>query len=438
MKNYLKKNLTFFIGSLLIIAIIIMSYFCFISTNEQPKNDLVLDDNDLTNMSYTPNNVEDPYCNYIRTLPKASNPSQNYIFEQKLEGNGDIYLKNFFVTALGNYTIAETTCKNGDMQSEKRTIGIANIDNLGKINKVFELPCSYPNYYITSQITPLGIVIASTNEDKSYVYINIIDYTLNSYTTNIISYSEKITIKATIASFLLIAEYPNENIIYSYKDEKLQFSGNTSGQLVDIFEYSNYYIFLLNLPNGWISTKIDKTTLKTQSSCLTSNYSLIGIIPILEENQQKFIILQTNGNVYAQKESDLNAINSTPTNLGNFTVANFMMGEDKLLMVCKGNLNGIVYLNYDLTCEYGDNNAEFFVNNITDNNSLNNTYYYLTISESKELSMLIYKEHQTTQTNIDTCNSNAFLLLQPNKTALIAYQTTNEFHSCINIIGLSI
>lgn len=435
MRNFIRKNATFIIGVLLIIAIIVVAYFCLANSLAKELNNKVdADDGDLIDTSVPA--VENPYGDYARSLPKASIPSQTYIFEQKLEGNGDIFLKNYFATPYGNYIIAETTCKNGDLQSDAQTIGIALIDNLGEIKQAFELPADKINLYVASQYTAQNIIIATTNLEKTYIYINIIDFDLKSFKTKIIPYSETITINPiSNGYFSIFAEYSSENILYLYNNGKMPFISCAYGNLVEIIELTDSYLIYLSRQNSWLYIKIDKIKLKEVNKYVVDGYQLQGLASF---NGANYFFQSDNEFLYVAKSGTLTKIEGDPLKIGQTNLKSHTVFDKNLLLFTEGNISGIIYMDNELNFEYDNSLSEYEIASIMDYNYNNSTSYYLMKNTASRLVFLNCSDHTTMQTTFEECLDAAFFVLLQNKTVQIAYQAKNEYHYYISIAGIGI
>lgn len=433
MNTILKKYIPQAIGLLLVVAIIIVAYFAFFY-KKAPTN-IYIPDSEIMDTSYENENKAPP--TYIRAIPKQSQSSETFLYSQSITGDGNTLFKNAFKTSTGNYIVCETDCKNGDIQSDKRAVGIALLDDLANISKVYTIPSQQSSYYVNSQITSSGIVIITTNALKQVYYVNIVSYELDSISTLIINYAENCIIYPTRDSFILISEYEEENIVYKYANEKLSFTGILGGNVVTIFEFATYYSMFINSTNGYTIANINKSTLACMNQTHINGYSLISVTPIIEESIQKFILLETNGAVFARKMIKLDNSDSVVAKLGTFSVNNVCPCDNNLVMVCSGRTNGLVYLNYDLTCNYGESGTNYWITSVVDQNYFDGTYYYLTINTSNELILITQRANTTTTTTVASDCQNAGFIFNSNKSLMIVYQTAKNSIKQVEIIGLA-
>jgi hypothetical protein len=435
MKKVLKNYLPQIIGIILLTAITIVLYFTFFKNNDSLDSVYISDEN-ITDTAYVEQTNSTSTSTYIRTIPKQSQSSDTYLYYQDILGQGNICLDNIHQTTVGNYIVCESDCSNGDIQSDNHCVGLALCDDLANISTTYTIPSQNSNYYVCSQITALGIVIITTNALKELYYVNIISYELDSVVTLLINYANNALIYPTSSSFLIIAEYEEENIIYSYNDSKLSFSGIMAGSVIDLYEYGTYYALFSNTSTGYSISKISKTNLSTISETFINGFSLISINPIIEDDTQKFILLETNGTIYARKLTNFDNSDSETIKLGSFTISDVCNGDNQLVMVCSGRLNGLVMLNYDLTCQYSESDCNYWITSILDHNYINNIYYYLTLNSSSELTLISQNDNVTNTVKLaDDCQK-AFFIFQSNNTIMIAYQITDGSYNNIEIIGV--
>ncbi|HOO23432.1 MAG TPA: hypothetical protein PKY53_07165 [Clostridia bacterium] len=428
MKTALKKYIPQVIGLLLIVGIVITVYFAFFA--EKPA--VYIPDNNLIDTSYKD---EEQKTSYIRSIPKQSQSSETFLYYQSITGDGNTFFKNIFKTASGNYIVCESDCKNGDIQGEKRCVGIARLDDLANISQVYTIPSQQSSYYVNAQITPEGIVVITTNAAKEVYYVNIVSYELDSVHTIIIQYADECIIRPDSNSFIIISEFPDENYIYRYSDGKLAFTGITAGNVVEVFEFSKHYTLFINTANGYTIANVNKSTLNVTGETYINGYTLVSVNPIIEDGVQKFLTIETNGSAYARKMTRLDNSESSLVKLGTFSVKDVCRG-DSLVLVCSGRHNGLVYLSYDLVCAYGESGTNYWVTSVVDSNYLNGTYYYLTLNAENELVLLTRKNDTTTSIKIAAnCQGGSFIF-NANNSIMIAYQTVVNNAKCIEIIGI--
>lgn len=430
MKLTLKKYIPQIIVVLLILAILILSYFAFF---QKAPESIFIPNEDIIDTSYE-NEVEKP--TYIRSIPKQSQSSESFLYYQNITGDGNTLFKGLFKTSIGNFIICETDCKNGDIQGDKRSVGIALLDDIANINKVYTIPSQNSSYYVNSQITPRGIVIITTNALKEVFYVNIVSYDLESVKTLIVDYADNCIIYPTTDSFIIVSEYIEENVIYRYVNERLSFVGITAGRVIDLLEYGTYYALFVNTTNGYTIAKINKSNLSILGETYINGYSLISVNPIIEDNVQKYILLETNGQVYARKLTGLDYSNSVLSKLGTFTVKSVCSGNNNLVLVISGRMNGLIYLTYDLTCNYSESVKNYWITSVVDHNYLNGTYYYLTIDSNNELVLITQKGDTTSTKNLATNCQTAGFIFNQNNSIMVSYQTIVNEIKMVEIIGI--
>ncbi|NLL55835.1 MAG: hypothetical protein GX242_01315 [Clostridiales bacterium] len=431
MRTNLKKYIPQIIGLLLILAIVILCYFAFFKKSPQT---IYIPDQDIIDTSYK-NQEEQPV--YVRTIPKQSKSSESFLYFQNITGDGNTLYKNLFKTSVGNFLICESDCKNGDIQGDKRSVGIAQLDDIANISKVYTIPSQNSSYYVESQITPSGIVVITTNALKEVFYVNIVSYELDNIKTLIVDYAENCIIYPTMDSFLIISEYTQENIVYRYTNDRLSFVSIIAGSVINILEYGTYYTMFINTTNGYTIAKVSKNSLSILSETYIDGRWLISVTPIMENNTQKFILLESNGIVFARKMSKLDNSDSVVAKLGAFTVKSVCAGNNNLVLVVAGRANGLIYLTYDLTCNYSQSVNNFWVTSVVDHNYINGIYYYLTINDKQELVLITQNGDTTSAANLATnCQAAGFIFHQ-NQSIMVSYQTVVKDIKMVEIIGIA-
>ena len=133
MKNFVKKHTVGILALILLTAIVVLSVAAFAPKKDETLTDDRLDDTSKVTPIIPDKKNEIPL--YTQTLPKSSSPSEKYLFEQTVCGNGNIRLAAALQTVSATYIIAETDCKSGDVASDKKTVGIVKTDSIGNIEK---------------------------------------------------------------------------------------------------------------------------------------------------------------------------------------------------------------------------------------------------------------------------------------------------------------
>lgn len=405
------------------------------SENEQLPNDTI----ELPSTSM-PNNTENEEIDnvflYNDSVPRSSFASDKYLYTQKIYGNSTTNLHNVINSPLGIFIICSSSSTIGDVSGTSPTIGIVKIDTSGNVLNVFNFTYTYTENYISSAITQNGIIIISTEASKNYLYVNIIPLSLDNISTFRIPYAPNANLSVNTETFFIFAEYTNENVVYKYCNGDFIFQSINKGIIVDFFDFGNYYtIFTKDAnSNNYTISKLNVETLNLIYTQSFNNTNLLYVAPIMEEKTQFFIVLEEKlGIVYAKKyATDMYELISEKR-LGSSTIVNVLYSENELLLVCNGNINGIITLYSDLHTDFYETNVAFEITNVLDVNFINNTVYCICSNSKDELAMLTCNENTTSIQYIEGTSKKASFILNNNGTFCILYETP----TAIEIIGLS-
>jgi D-alanine-D-alanine ligase-like ATP-grasp enzyme len=199
-----------------------------------------------------------------------------------------------FSTSLGIYVTAVTTSSDGDIRGDGSAVGILRLDTSGSIVSALSLDFSYAHEYVSAQITSCGIVVATSPEDKSYLYLNIVPYDLSGSSAYRISYAESAVIFPTDTSFIIFAEYSDECLAYSYSENGFAFQSIGTGKVAELFEYGSYYVIISNdtAQNKYSVIKLAKNTFNVISCAETDGATVISVTPVIADGTQYFIVLE--------------------------------------------------------------------------------------------------------------------------------------------------
>ena len=389
------------------------------TTDETDNPDKNPSDNPDDNPDVKPNpddNSDETIYNDV--IPRPSLPDNIYSYTQKIYGNGTIELCDVFQTSVGVYVLVKSDCSNGDIEGTNPCIGIIKMDAYGNIVKALSLNYTHARNYITASPTPLGLVVVTAPEDYSDYYISIISYELDSTPVYRISAANGGKIVPTATSFLFFAEYSDESMVYAYSNENFSFQSVGKGKITEVFEYGTYYVIISSneQSNSYYIAKLSKNTLSIMSETTCSGAVSLDVFPVPSETGQAFIVIENrNGAVWAKKFSD----------------SAYYDGEN-LLIVCKGNLNGIIVLSPNLETKFNENSADFVPSEILDGIYSSGTLYYLACDATGKLALLFARDSITNAEFFDVITDNARFIINLDGSFTIFYQSGEN----IEIIGL--
>lgn len=395
---------------------------------------------DISSITPKPEEPEKPSeeITYIPSFPKSSSASDTYLYTQSLCGIGNVALGNIHQTTVGLYTVATTDCAIGDIGGAKPTVGIAKSDALGNIEAVFNLPTTAPCYYVTSQITPLGPVIITYNSNKKYLYVHIVDYALSEVKTHLISYADNATIYPCADSFIILADCSDESLIYNYSNGEFTFQSLPACNIVKVFEYKDYYSIFYNSQSGYALCELYKNSFTVKKELFVSSATLIDIIPLMQNGEQVFVALESDGALYAKKyDKTFSPTTAERKKMGAYEVLGTGSDGQRIYMAVKGSMNGIVTLNADLSSSFNVTDASFLAVKIHDFLYLKGKFYLLATSAEGVLALISMDKEVSDISYFETTAGRAKFAYNPNGTFVIAYDGKFHDYSSVNYIGLS-
>ena len=371
---------------------------------------------------------------YNDTVPRNAEASEDFLYKQKIYGNGNTYLKDVFQTSIGTYVIATTDSTSGDICGNMPCTGIVRLDTAGNLVGALSLDYDYATKYVASAISPLGIIIITAPQKENYFYVNIISYELDYATPYRLSSAQSAKIIPTQNSFLIFAEYTNECVVYAFNGTSFEFQSIGTGYVKELFEYGNYYtVFTNNTHNNSYSiTKLSKNKLSLISEINVENAQIEGVFPIVEDKIQKFILLEKNQGIFAKKTDATFTQQIACKKIGNFTLECCYQSSNGILLVCNGNITGVALIENDLSTSFSENDSSYIVKDILDSVYTGNELHYLAINEEDVLSIMFSSKNKTSARYFQIKTDFAKLIFNLNNTFTVIYQNGEN----IEIFGI--
>ncbi len=370
---------------------------------------------------------------YYTTLPKLPDTDDFFLFSQTLEGHGDIHIKNIHNTVFGTFAIVEADTSFGDIAVENISVGIAKISNLGSIEKIFILPSYQDLNFISSQITENGIAIMCYNQQNTLLFC--IDYDLDSLTTSSLPLAKKGRIFSGLQDLIILTQ-ANQNNIYKYIDDELRTAFLPSGDIIEVYDFYNYLLIIINQQSGYCIVKLSPQLRKLQQTYIQDS-SIKAIVPYTDNNQQYFIVAEEKGGNTAIVKYDINfTTTEQSTDIGKINNLVLIPYNNKITAIFSGNTKGIYSFDNNLNCTLLDVSILQNIDTIWGYNIMNDIYY-LVCNIDKHLVLLSCAfDDSYSQTVIDdTTTSQAFLIKNTNSTLCIYYQKLDEYgYNYIKII----
>jgi len=431
MQNFLKKHVVGILATILLIAIAVLAFAAFAPKGITPPVTDIDDTSKDTPM--TPQEPEIP--TYESVIPRKANPSENYLYEQDIRGNGNIKLCSILQTSYYSYIIAETDCKSGDLSAQKPTVGIIKTDSLGNIEKAYPVVNNCEYYYVASCVSNVGIVVITTDKLKSYLYVTVTDYELEKTETKIMSYADSVALFPTADSFLVFTDNGSENFVIKYTESELVFSTLSAGKIVDIFEFGDFYRVFYNTSSGYGMTDIAKSDFAVKKELFVATATLNCIIPMIENGKQIYIAIENEGALYVRKYlSDMTMNSSERKKIGSAAVIGHGTDGNNVYLCVKGGISGVITLKNDLSFSYSVNMTEGVASTIQDYAFGNN--FSLLVTDSNGRLALINTASGNSDVTYFTATDKALLTLFPNGTSCVLFNTTEYGYTSIKIIGI--
>lgn len=434
MQNFFKKHIVGILAVILVTAIAVLAFAAFApkAKEDDPIKNMV--DTSL-NTPEPPEEQEPTIPYYESVIPKSSNPSETYLYEQSICANGNVSLCTVLQTTSATYIIAETDAKSGDIYGEKPTVGIIKCDSLGNISKTYSLRNTCDYRYVSACISNLGLVVIATDSAKNYLYVTVTDYELTQTETKITSYADDVALYPTNESFLIFTDNGAENFIIKYTEKELLFSTVNSGKIVDVFDFGTFYRIFYNASSGYGATDVDSKDFSTKKDIFVSNATLKCIIPLVENGQQVYVAIENENGVYARKYySDLVLKNAERKKIGTAEILGHGTDGQNIYLCVGGGLSGIITLKSDLTFSYSLNKTDTVTAKIQDFNFGHN--FFLLVTDLSDRLALITMDGESCTVNYFATTDKALLITYPNGTIAIAYNSPFYDYSSINIIGI--
>ena len=442
MKNYIKKNINGIVCFCLITVIFFLCLTIIKKENKAVAEIPEIHEEELEDTSLeTPldKETDSAVLSYKTILPKPPISDEKYLFTQDICGIGNINLNSMHQTSVGLYIVGSTECVYGDIAGVRPGVGVALLETSGTVSSVFYLPSQTCSEYICSKISPLGIVIVTTDSAKKNYYVNIISYNLTNYSSFVISAGLTAKIIPTIDSFLVMVEYTEETILYDYRNNKLNFNSIGAISLIELFEYGSYYLLFSNKQSGYCITKISKTNYSITEETTVSSSSLIAVKPIMDNNQQYFILIENSDAIYVKKvNANLDFATAETKKLGVINIKGISDGSDGLIIIANGNINGLINLSYDLSVSYCENNSGNIISRIFHTSYYKGIYHILASDQEGELCLIKISENNTTFNYLGITAEKATFAINMNDTVSLAYSGKYYEYNSIKIMGMSL
>lgn len=374
---------------------------------------------------------------YYTTYPKLPKESETFLFEQEIKGYGDIIIKNIHKSNDYIYIIVETSSEFGDLSTDIKTLALIQCDSLGTINKTFCIEYEEDISYISSQMTTEGIILIGQTFNNILAFT--IDYNLYEKGIKKLPYAQSGKVFTTIESYIVLLKQEGSNVVYQPCNNEMNLGFLPQGDIIDIYDFYTYYLIFVNTATGYNVVKLS-SALKTIEIIEIKNKYLLDIIPIVEENTQKYIAIEKDevSTMIWKYTNSFSKNSSQSAVLGDAdNISLFPSDNNKVIATLSGEINGIYLIDYELNLTLA--NIEIFdnVERIIDTIQYANGFYILCIQD-KQLTIIDSRNDNTTSTKyISKFFENAFFVLNQNGTICLFFNSLENDFSKVDIIGYS-
>ncbi|MFW5780253.1 MAG: hypothetical protein ACOCWI_02235, partial [Bacillota bacterium] len=294
---------------------------------------------------------------------------------------------------------------------------------LGNIEKIMVLPSRLSMSFLSSALSPNGIIVMSKTEENILVFE--IDINLNQSNTTSLPLAESGRIFPAAGGTLLLTE-GNQNIVYRL-DDSLKTGFLPVGEIVEIYDFYNYIMIFINTNNAYRILRLS-SNLTVMQNTLISGANILSVMP-LNEGEQKFAIVEKNSEGATLYKYDMTFNKQTADNAGLGTIDNIDMfsHNDEILAVITGDFNAIYAFNDELECQLS---SLFTAQSV---NELFHSWLYedglkLLAKTSEGLVVIDYRFDKSYTTYIinDSCNVAGFIK-RPNNNIIVFYDVTGEY-----------
>lgn len=381
--------------------------------------------------------IQQEFEPYSDVVPRNASSSEEYAYKQKIYGDGSVELCDVIQTSVGIYIIAKTDNKKGDIFGTDPCVGVAKIDAFGNLISTLSLDPAYANKYVTAGPTSLGLVIITLSKDAKYFYIYILSYDLTASTPYRIPAGKSGAIHATQNSFLLFSEYENESLVYSFTNGSFSFQSIPRGKVIQLFEYGTYYILFTSFErdNTYTVSRISKDTLSILQETTYSSTLLQYVFPIFRDAKQQFITLENrNGVIWARIFLDQTFNETTEIKkIGTFSLQRAFYDGENILLVCNGNINGIIILHSDLSTQFPNTTTDYIPLTIEECIYYEQNFYILSRSDTDDLALITTKNDSVSYEYFHVKTKKGTIIQNLDKSFTLVYQSDSQ----IEILGLN-
>lgn len=362
--------------------------------------------------------AETPPQNEVRSVVYSDSfPRINTDGKQTIYGEGNVELVDVIQTAVGNYVFVVSDCIRGDVPCEKSSLAIVRTNDNNDL-----LACAVlgeEETFCQARPSVAGLVVLSTNNDKTFSFVRIISYDLKEKKEYKIAVPSDARVVSTDDGFFIFASYDDECLFYVPQNDKLVFGTIEKGSFTELFEYADCYLVFCKLPTGEsYALSIDKSDLSVLNRKKLTDEALLAIAPARDGANNYFITVEGKDKKTAKKYDASTLVPLDTEELGRQSILKIEAASNGLLLLTDGPVCGYVFVGSDLSPVVIDivstaENARIAATARTDDK-----YIVLFKNENDELFFAGEKPFETA--------SEAKMLLTPKNALLVYLQKTND------------
>lgn len=219
-------------------------------------------------------------------LPLLPSSHERFEFIQTITSDSNIRLEKTLYTSENIYIVFSHQTSQGTFAVEAPTTTILALDFSGTI--VSFLHVNHVGF-LACQTTADGLVLALC--DKQITYLYTISTDLKSTMLIELNKCEKGRIFALNNGFLWLEEGVN-NTIYSIKNNTILYTSSISaGEIVEVYDFYNYFTFIINGINGYTVLNTDRN-FELLSSKTFPEKKVVCLQPFVNNNEQNYIVAE--------------------------------------------------------------------------------------------------------------------------------------------------
>ncbi len=396
-------------------------------------------DEDLNGELSSDSYINIPYIVNM-TLPQTASDSELYNYQQTINISGDIAINAAVYYTDAIFLIFTHTSTEGDIVASKQTISIVKITYTGTITAIYNITSDGGSSFLAASLTSSGLVVVTNDVDSDNAAtcgVYIFDVDLGEPALITMQSTISCNIFALSNSFLLFCQRSDLSV-YMIEAGAITKSGTiSSGNIVAIYEFGNYFTMIMNTIDGYMVTTMDNN-LSTVAVRSILGKTALSIKPIVRDSEQYYLVAELYDNqlriaeyTSTFKESDMRYIG-----VGICDTAYVLSNQSTIFALLEnGDSSSLFIVNDSLQAQLGGSDILNDITTIYASTSYSDGYVILARQSETAISLIDIRDDGTYAVNQLSTNSNlALMVLDTDHNAIVFYLT--ESGICINSICL--